>query len=111
MNERTAYDDLELEPRLRARLREASYARARGAPQSPVAFVDADELPGAIRPSGLYAVDDRKLRVKLVLRRNGSTKEVRVEGLRLDLDGFAEGMMQSILQAAAEWNAASLAEP
>jgi hypothetical protein len=97
-------DQLELEPKLRACLREASFARGRGGAASPpVVFVEADELPGAIRPTGLYAVEDGRIRAQLALRRDGGRKELRVEGSRSDLDAFAESLMRSILEAASDW--------
>lgn len=40
---------------------------------------------------------------RLFLVRNGSRKEVRVEGLRSDPEAFAEEMMRAILRAAEEW--------
>jgi len=101
LNGKTASDDLQLELKLRARLREASFARARGAGHSsPVVFVESDELPGAIRPSGLYFIENGKLRAMLVLQRDADKEELQVEGERSDLPGFVDKMMQSITQAA-----------
>lgn len=103
INARSAFDDLELEPRLRARLREASFARARGAATGGVAFVEADELPGAIRPSGLYEVKDRSVSAKIVLRRDGAVRELGVEGRRDELDALSERMAQAIVRSSEEW--------
>jgi hypothetical protein len=44
-------------------------------------YVDADELPGAVRPSGTYTVQGDKILVRLVLRRDG------MEVARLQVDG------------------------
>ena len=104
LNEQTSADDLGLEPKLRAHLREASFSRARGgAAPPPVVFVEADELRGAIRPSGIYAVEDGRIRVKLALLRDGSRKELAVEGSLSDLDGLADSMVRAILTAASEF--------
>lgn len=44
LNGQSAFDDLSLEPKLRAQLREESFAQTRGW-ESAVVFVVADELP------------------------------------------------------------------
>jgi hypothetical protein len=63
-------------PLLRQGLVDASYAKPRGKRKHLQAFyVDADEMPGAIRPSGTYTVMGEKMLVFLVVRRDGKTME------------------------------------
>jgi hypothetical protein len=102
LNEQLAYDNLNLEPILRARLREESFARSRGR-ESAVVFIEADEMPGAIKPSGLYSLNGSSLRAKIILRREGDTKEIQVEGAGTDLDGFIEKTTQAVIRAADGW--------
>jgi hypothetical protein len=67
-------DSLGLMPRLRKALNDASYAARSGPPLSaPIVFVDAEELPGAIRPAGTYTVVEKSVKVKLNLRQDGRT--------------------------------------
>ena len=102
LNGQSAFDDLSLEPKLRARLREESFARTRGR-ESAVVFVEADELPGAIKPSGLYSVNGSRLRAKMILRRDGIKKEIQVEGTKTDVDGFIEKTVQAVTRAVDAW--------
>jgi hypothetical protein len=76
-------DNLGLMPLLRQRLTEASVASPRGGGLPRAVYIDADELPGAVRPFGKYTVTGKRVRVTLALRRDG--KEVarfQVEGVR-----------------------------
>ena len=80
-------DDLNLSARLRKALLEDSFAAARGEGswQEPV-FVDSDELPGAIRPTGTYFVQGERVTVKLLLKRNGEKiAEREIHGSKSDL--------------------------
>jgi hypothetical protein len=102
-NEQALFDDLKLERRLRKRLEEAKFAQVYGGSPTSVEFVDADEMSGAIRPSGRYTVSGENVNVRLVLLRDGQTQELQVDGSRSDLDAFAEKIMQAIVRIAGEW--------
>jgi hypothetical protein len=72
--------------------------RYRGLPRAHV-FVDADDMPGAIRPSGKYTVAGKTVRVRLVLRRDGQTVgSVQVEGSRDDLAGLIDRLLDAIAE-------------
>ncbi len=101
LNAELIEDDLKLEPMLRARLRESSYAVARGQP-AQVVYVDADEMAGAIQLSGQYTVQAPNLQVRLVLRRGESRANMTVNCARNALDKCAEAMEQEIVKAAAQ---------
>ena len=63
-------------------------------------YVDDGDLPGAIRPSGLYRVHGPKVAVRLVLKRDHKTvKALRVEGSRDDLPGLAARIAEAITKA------------
>jgi WD40 repeat protein len=90
-------DDLNLMPLLRQRLREQSFAGARGGQQPGAVYVDADEMPGAVRPSGTYTLTAGKVRVRLVLRRDGKTvASVQVDGGRDDLPAMVQRLTDGI---------------
>ncbi|GKS59793.1 hypothetical protein YTPLAS18_33200 [Nitrospira sp.] len=104
MNERKAYDDLGLQAKLRTLLRDASFAREHGS-ELPVAFVEADDLPGAIKPSGLYTVIGDKLRAKIILEKDNMVKELWIEGTSTSLDTFVENAMHMITKVGGDWSA------
>jgi hypothetical protein len=88
-------DDLGLMPLLRKRLIEQGHAAARGV-QAAV-FVDADEMPGAIRPTGKYTIEGKTVQVRVLLRQDGKTiGVVQVEGTRDQLDALAERLTVAI---------------
>jgi hypothetical protein len=91
-------DDLGLMPLLRQRLRDEGFTGARGEGQAGAVYVDADEMPGAVRPSGTYTTKGKAVAVRLVLRRDGRTVG------RLDMDGSADdlpGLVQRLMQGIA----------
>lgn len=96
------FDDLGLETRLRAHLREASYASARGTRAAlPAVYIDADQLAGAIWPRGQYRVRGGDVTVRMALVRDGKRlAEVRVKASRADLDALTERLADALLQAA-----------
>lgn len=101
LNPEQGFDNLELIALVRKRLQEESYASTRGGGGSPlVVFVDADELPGAIRPSGTYIVDGEKIKANLVLIKDGqSVANFQVEGLKNDPAGLAVKIVEGITEA------------
>jgi len=93
-------DNLKLEPRLREQLAKESQIQARG--QSPkLVFVDADEMFGAVRPSGTYTVVGKKVTVRLVLEQD--EKEI----ARLSIEGGSEELPSLVAAAITK----KLAEP
>ena len=86
-------DNLGLMAALRKWLDEESYVNARGLPsskllggeQQDIVYVDADELPGAFRPTGTYTVEGQKVTVRLFLSRDGvKIGPLQVEGSKDD---------------------------
>ncbi|MCA1557698.1 MAG: caspase family protein, partial [Acidobacteria bacterium] len=72
INSEQGFDDLELMTALKGRLQEESYAASRGRGGAPVGvYIDSDEMPGAVRPSGTYVVTNDKVTVTLNLIRDG----------------------------------------
>jgi hypothetical protein len=93
-------DDLNLMPLLRQRLREESFVGTRGGKQAGPVYVDADEMPGAVRPSGTYTVKEKKVIVRLVLRRDGKTMaSLQVDGARDDLPALVQRLMDGIAKS------------
>jgi WD40 repeat protein len=93
-------DDLGLIPEVRRCLADASTNVSRGPANPPVAvYVDADEMPGAIRPGGTYTVEGKRVKVRLVLRKDGETvARADMEGTKDDLPGLAGKIVAAINQ-------------
>ena len=90
-------DDLGLMPLLRKRLIEQGHAAARGV--QAALFVDAEEMPGAIRPTGKYTIEGKTVQVRLLLRQDGKTiGSVQVEGSRDQLDELTERLAVAIAE-------------
>jgi hypothetical protein len=81
-NRELDYDNLELEARLRQTLREASYVTVRGRDAATVVFVDADEMPDALKPSGSYVVAGENVSITIrLIRNNQPAATLTVEGI------------------------------
>jgi WD40 repeat protein/uncharacterized caspase-like protein len=93
VNSDAGEDDLGLMSALRKKLRDESYAK------NELIFVDADEMPNAIRTSGVYTVTGNKVVVNLVLRDGEKKARVNVEGASDDKDGVVSRIVSSILKA------------
>ncbi|HUK88683.1 MAG TPA: caspase family protein, partial [Terriglobales bacterium] len=93
------FDDLNLTSLLRQALRDRARVEARGPAQA--VYVDEEELPGALRPTGTYAVEGDQVTVNLVLRREGATVARReIQGQRGDLPGLVQHLLDAISDAA-----------
>jgi WD40 repeat protein len=101
LNPEQGFDNLDLVALVRKRVQEESYALTRGGPSSQtVVFVDADELPGAIRPSGTYTVEGEKIKANVFLIKDGQrVANFQVEGLKNDPAGLAVKIVEGITEA------------
>lgn len=102
-NTEEGYDSLELAKELRRRLNEESYGQVRGRTSSgqpaPI-YVDAEEMPGAVRPTGTYQIEGERVRVRLVLRKDRTTVgDVQVTGSTKDVRGLVEQIVIKLNQA------------
>jgi uncharacterized caspase-like protein len=94
------FDDLDLMSYVRKRLEEESYAAPRGRATAEVVFVEADELPGAIRPFGQYRVEGDRIRVTVNLVRDGQRLgSFVVESRKGDPAGLAASIVAKIAEA------------
>jgi hypothetical protein len=90
-------DTLDLMKLLRARLRDESFATARGSGQPAMVFVDDEEFPGGIRPTGRYTVSGTNVVVTMRLRRDGAEiGNTQVVGSKADLAALADKMVQAV---------------
>jgi WD40 repeat protein len=93
-------DNLGLMPALRKRLRDESYTKTRGDKSEPTAiFVDEEEMPGAIRPTGTYTVTDKSVVVNLVLNRSDKKAKLRVQGSTDEKDALVSKILDALLEA------------
>jgi hypothetical protein len=91
-------DNLKLASLVRKRLADDSFNIPRGTPVTMV-YVDADELPGAVRPAGTYTIDGKKVSVRLVLKQDGRTlNKVTVDGSTDDLPMLTVKIAEAIRQ-------------
>jgi hypothetical protein len=101
INSDEGVDNLELMRRLRDRLRDTTYVGRRSSGEAAAVFVDEEEFPGAIRPTGTYSVDAGQVKARLVLTRNGKKiGEAQVTGPAEDRDALVERILGAILQGA-----------
>jgi WD40 repeat protein len=102
INPEQGFDELELEDSLRKSLLESSYAAARGpgGRATSYVFIDADEMPGALRPSGTYVVRGDAVTVTLNLIRDGKkVKSFQVTGDKADVNALAYKLTSSVAEA------------
>ncbi len=94
MNGDEGEDTLQLTSAVRKLLREQSYSGERGR-ETPV-YVDADELPGAVRISGVYKLANGQVEFKLRLRRGGEPKSVRLVLPQADIATMAATLVDRL---------------
>lgn len=99
-NEKLRFDNLKLTPLLRAELRNIGHAAIRGG-ESPIVFVEADEMHDAVMPSGGYVVEGEELTITVVLVRNNDQvgNEIKVTGKLSDKEQVIRKLLQEIVRA------------
>lgn len=90
-------DDLELAAAVRSELRNRTDVSTRGGPLPDAVFVDADEMPGAIRVSGTYVVEDKKVTAQLWLALDKQKTHVVIEGSIDNIADLAAKITSAIL--------------
>lgn len=104
LNADEGVDTLQLMIAVRKSLDEESFVATRdafGDSRPGIVYVDADELPGAVIPSGTYTVVGDKVLVRLVLRRDGQVvNRFQVEGSTQDVPALAARLTSAIKGAA-----------
>ncbi len=92
-------DTLDLMRILRASLRDETFSAGRGE-SAVLLFVDDEEFPGAIRPTGTYTVAGPGVTVKLSLRRDGVTiSSFQISGTKEDVGGLAAKILEAVKEA------------
>jgi len=100
-NDKLRFDNLKLTALLREELRNASFIESRGA-NSPIVFVETDEMTDAITPSGGYSVDGENLTITVVLVRNNEPvgKEISVAGKLSEKEKLVRQLVAEMIKAA-----------
>jgi hypothetical protein len=96
------YDNLGLTEHVRVRLREVSYADTRSVKNrmSNAVYIDAEALPGAIKPSGTYRVEGPAVIIDIVLVRDGEKLErLEIRGDVHELEALAKETVERVLLA------------
>lgn len=101
-NDKLRFDNLKLTAMLREELRRISFVETRGENPPPIIYVEADELPNAVTPSGGYIVDGENLTITLVLVRNNEPfgKEISATGKVSEKETLVKRLVAEIVKAA-----------
>jgi len=101
INRDEGYDDLELVPLLRERLQEKNATKGASPDDAWVSVnVNADEMPGAVRPSGTYVVVGESVKLTISLVRDGKKIDsFQVEGNKADKEALVRKVLDGISQA------------
>ena len=81
-------------------LRQLSYVSARGE-QTPLVFVETDEMVDAFQPSGTYTVEGDELKISLVLVKNNAPvgKEFIVSGKASEAENVIKQVVKAIMSS------------
>lgn len=98
------FDELGLETLFTKRLKDLNYATPPGSnqqlPTNLYVFVDADEMPDALRPSGTYLVNGNVVTVTLNLIRNGKkVASFQIIGDKSDLQTLTDNLTRGVAKA------------
>lgn len=102
INPEQGFDELELEESLRKSLLELSYREVRtsGGRSADYVFIDADEMPGALRPSGTYVVRGNEVTVRLNLILDGKkVASFQVSGDKTDMSALTYKLTSGVAEA------------
>jgi hypothetical protein len=92
INPAARFDDLDLNRTLREGLKEAELKREINA-----VFLAVEDLPHALRPSGTYQIAGDKIKVQMVLIRDGKiVGETIVEGVKNDPAGLVKRLVEKM---------------
>jgi uncharacterized protein YkuJ len=99
LNPGEGFDNLGLTALIRKKLREESYASARGRTHSlPAVFIDAEQFAGALLPSGTYSVAGDKVQATVVLVRDQKRlTNLKVEGDANDPEALSAKIVERIM--------------
>jgi WD40 repeat protein/uncharacterized caspase-like protein len=100
-NDKLRFDNLKLTALLRTELRAFSFVSVRGE-DVPIVFVDADEMPDAIIPSGGYTIDGDDITITAVLVKNNEPfgSEIKVAGKVSAKEELVKRLVAEIVKAA-----------
>jgi hypothetical protein len=93
-------NDLQLSRRIRERLQKANAAEPDDRDSASVVFIDAQDMAGAIRPSGLYSVAGAAIQVQLVLTLDARRTSTNMTCQRANLEACVEMLYRAIVEAA-----------
>lgn len=98
LNAQMQPDNLGLSAALRKRLQEESFESAERRDGSPkTVYIDEDDFPGAISPSGDYTVTDKSVEVTVVLSKDGKdVAQFKIEGTMDDLPALTNWLADAI---------------
>lgn len=94
------FDNLKLSAITSAQLREISYVKSRGAAQSPIVFVEADEMTDAVLPVGDYTIEGDTLKISVILVKNNQPigKEIVVTGKTNEPEKVIKQLVEAIMK-------------
>ena len=100
-NSALRFDNLKLSQMISAELRQMSYIQSRDS-QSPIVFVEADEMTDAILISGDYTIEGDTLKISGILVKNNATidKEIIVTGKTSEKETLIKQFVVEIMKGA-----------
>ncbi len=97
-NQNEGYDNLKIAGLLRDELREANYTVIRGNVYSGLVFVDTDEMPDAVIPTGTYIVEGDLIKITIKLIKNYKPlSTIYLVGNKNDLPSLVKRIVEAII--------------
>jgi len=104
INDTLAQDDLRITSSVTEALRAESSRKTRKS-SGRIVFIDADEMSSAIRPAGIYNVDEGKVKLKLnLVLDNRVISSLNIEGTIKDIKGFMALVTETVIQEVTKAN-------
>jgi hypothetical protein len=99
-NSSLRFDNLKLTQMMTEELRQVSYVQARGE-QSPIVFVEANEMTDAVQPIGDYTIEGDTLKVTMILVKDNAPigKEITITGKVGDLRTVTKQLVEAVMKS------------
>lgn len=98
-NDKLKFDNLKLSQMIAHALRDESSTISRDGAEAELVFVEADEMPDAVTPGGVYEIVGDQIKVTLILVKNNEPlKTITVDGSASDKADLSRKIVKAILE-------------